>query len=132
MAAWQWYESQMDQFNCFFGDTGPAHWVFYRKVETAFNDLGLDLFPRSMGGHNTCYSVEHGKEDLLDENGDEYEQSEQVYDVAGQEYQVCFSFFVCLLGFCFRGNLKAGPLRLTRTTVHSCVLQVRDQPYRWW
>ncbi|KAH9863562.1 hypothetical protein J1614_009494 [Plenodomus biglobosus] len=82
---WYWKEGYYSQENCFFGDAdSPDPEVAHARIESALRSLGLDIFPATRGGQNTCYSIEHFDENARDSDGDEIEVDEQHYVVNGQ------------------------------------------------
>lgn len=61
----------------------------YNIIYTALNALGINPLPKSKGGDNQGYSIEHWDEDAVDEDGDQIiEIYDQTYIVNKQEYHV--------------------------------------------
>ena len=75
---WGWHEALLESgSSCDFRDGLDVK--FNNKIGTALTALRLSLLPLDTGGDNECYSIEHGDEDLEDENG------EETYQINGLE-----------------------------------------------
>lgn len=58
------------------------------NIWRAIAGLGLSPLPRTEGGNNVAYSIEHFDEKILDEDGYPGHFEDQTYEVDGIEYMV--------------------------------------------
>jgi hypothetical protein len=76
---WYWRHINPSSFSCRLAE----HWHFPKAMQS----LGLDGWPASEGGDNTCYRVEHWDPERTDDNGNTVAAINQWYNVPGIERQ---------------------------------------------
>ncbi|KAI4642641.1 uncharacterized protein J4E78_010114 [Alternaria triticimaculans] len=82
ISLWGWFTGEYDQkVHCQFADDNEDYHV--NKVGTMFQDLGINSRPRTKGGDNVCYSIEHYNERAEDDDGDTLAAQNQYYDING-------------------------------------------------
>lgn len=73
------------------------------NVKSAFYDLHLSALPKTQGGDNVCYAVEHYDDQKLEDDYSHGMYYHEYYTVNGQQYRVSL--------YCFmRANRKRGKL----------------------
>ena len=88
LSLWYWHSASYDQdFNCNLSD--DIEHDHTNHIGTALEALQLSQKPRTDGGHNVGYSIEHFDEDAKDDDGDEKPVDDQYYFVGNKEYRVC-------------------------------------------
>ncbi|KAI8933928.1 hypothetical protein NX059_009621 [Plenodomus lindquistii] len=87
LATWFWKEGDDDQTFCYFGNDDP-HNDAHHKIADALTSLGISILPRSHGGDNTCYSINHFDEDSMWNPEDQiYTVGEKLYTATGAYYR---------------------------------------------
>ncbi|KAF2032388.1 hypothetical protein EK21DRAFT_61098, partial [Setomelanomma holmii] len=87
---WFWHEAEYNQeINCDFLTDGTDN---YNEIGTALSALGLSSKPKSAGGDNMCYSIEHFDENAKDKDSDFQDDINQVYWVDGHDYSAHHPF----------------------------------------
>lgn len=79
LATWKWSEVDPSTYSCKMDD----HW----KMSSAMEALGLNGKPRSEGGDNVCFRVEHWDPKAV-KDGQRIPAINQWYNVDGTDYQV--------------------------------------------
>lgn len=114
MYEWYWHDVNPATYTCKLTD----HW----NIGYAMRSLGLNGKPKTEGGDNTCYRVEHWDPDKQ-ENGMQTPAINQWYKVGNgeKEYRVCLP------------QSPTSPRRPTLTLkVDKSPLRIRHQPHRRW
>ncbi|OAK93794.1 hypothetical protein IQ06DRAFT_204231, partial [Phaeosphaeriaceae sp. SRC1lsM3a] len=101
LATWGWRESKWDQEDhCDF----TAGFMGRGNVKSAFYDLHLSALPKTQGGDNVCYAVEHYDDQKLEDDYSHGMYYHEYYTVNGQQYRLTGG------SYCFGVNQKGGAL----------------------
>ncbi|KAF1832885.1 hypothetical protein BDW02DRAFT_553766 [Decorospora gaudefroyi] len=86
LGLWYWHQADFDQdYHCNFADDDSNDHT--NKIGSALQALGLSSKPKTQGGDNVCFNIEHFDDDAQDDDGDQLEPEDQYYEVNGREYQ---------------------------------------------
>jgi hypothetical protein len=83
---WGWHES-------FYNPDVGANFIDYNRISPALRNLGLSDHPLSRGGDNECWSIEHGDEERVDEDGDEVPLEDQIYQINNDKYPCTGAYY---------------------------------------
>jgi hypothetical protein len=83
---WGWHETPYSP------DVG-ANFIKNNRIKPALDQLGLSALPLGKGGDNECWSIEHGDEDRVDEDGDEVPFEDQIYQINNDKYPCTGAYY---------------------------------------
>lgn len=84
MAQWGWTPADTDE-------TNSCDFENFWKAKPVTDALGLNAKPKSSGGDNECFCIEHGNELAKDKDGKRVSLMRQTYMVGEKEYMVSWS-----------------------------------------